>query len=414
MKKLFILLITYHLSLIAYHSKADYWTQKANFPGTNRFGCFSFSIGSKGYIGCGYDSNWAVTQTFWEYDQQSNSWTQKADFDSSARVYATGFSIGNMGYAGLGVSPASGWMQDFHQYNPATNTWSLIADYGGGQRSEACSFVINGKAYVGTGTGTVAPWTFNDLWEYDPITNAWTVKSPYPGTARIKALGFAAGPYGYIVTGYSGSAYFSDIWEYNPVTDSWLQKTNFTFDPRGGSAGFTLFNKIYLGTGINHPSTGSNYPSKDWQKYDPVLNQWTQKNSLIGYPRSESSYFAINNEGYLGIGLNGNFLYSDFWQYTGDPLSIEEDGAENVLYNIYPNPAEDYIIISSETGVKEKINITITNTEGKKIFTQQLTTMPGHPGSYRETIDISHYSQGIYFVELKTSTEKAVKKFVKE
>src|SRR5205085_1908112 len=135
----------------------------------------------------------------------------------------------------------------------------------------------------------------------------------FPGLARIKALGFGAGNYGYITTGYAGTTYFSDIWEYNPVTDSWLQKTNFIFDPRGGAAGFTLFDKIYSGTGINHPSMGTNYPSKDWQKYDPGLNQWTQKNSLIGFPRSESGYFSINNEGYLGIGLNGNFLYSDFW-----------------------------------------------------------------------------------------------------
>jgi len=31
------------------------WKKKANFGGTKRYGAVGFSIGSKGYIGTGYD-----------------------------------------------------------------------------------------------------------------------------------------------------------------------------------------------------------------------------------------------------------------------------------------------------------------------------------------------------------------------
>jgi N-acetylneuraminic acid mutarotase len=410
MKKLFTLL-SLSLSLSFSLVKADFWTQKASFPGTNRIGCFSFTIGSKGYWGCGYDTNWTPTRTFWEYDKQFNTWTQKATFPDSARVYATGFSILNKGYAGLGVSPAMGWMEDFWEYDPATNAWSPIADFGGGQRSEACSFVVNNKAYVGTGTGVVAPYTFNDLWEYDPLTNIWTPKASLPGAARIKALGFTAGAYGYIVTGYAATNYFSDLWEYNPVTDSWLQKMNFTGDPRGGAAGVTLYNKIYLGTGNNQPATGSAYASKDWWKYDPLLNQWTPKNSFAGAPRYETGYFAIDNKGFVGIGVKANIQYSDFWEYTGDPLGVEQIPINNLQFTISPNPANEFIVIRYALAEKENIEICITNARGEKVYLQK----PGSRFPAPETkINISKFSQGIYFVDLSNGVEKAVKKFLKE
>src|SRR6185295_18974840 len=83
-------------------AKADFWTQKASFPGNNRDFPFSFSIGSKGYVGCGQDTNGNVLSDFWEYDPSSNTWAQKADFGGAPRWTATGFSIGNKGYAGLG------------------------------------------------------------------------------------------------------------------------------------------------------------------------------------------------------------------------------------------------------------------------------------------------------------------------
>ena len=39
---------------------------------------------------------------FWEYDPIANTWTQKADFGGTARAVAVGFSIGSKGYIGTG------------------------------------------------------------------------------------------------------------------------------------------------------------------------------------------------------------------------------------------------------------------------------------------------------------------------
>ncbi|MEP7168702.1 MAG: T9SS type A sorting domain-containing protein [Bacteroidota bacterium] len=410
MKKLFTLIYL----ITAFSAKADSWTQKATFAGPNRIGCFSFSIGTKGYFGCGYDTTWGVTQKFWEYNQQTNSWTQKADYPDSARIYATGFSIANYGYAGIGVSPAGGWMTDFWKYDPGANTWSSIDSFPGGGRSEACSFVINNKAYVGTGTGSVAPYIFNDLWEYDPLTNAWTSKASFPGLPRTKAIGFADVNYGYIVTGSASGIYFSDMYQYNPVTDSWIPKTNFTGDPRAGAAGFSLYNKLYLGTGLNHSATGTSYASNDWWQYNPDSNQWKQIIIFPSYPRYETGYFTINNKGYVGTGVKINVQYSDFWEYTPNAPNAIDEGASapgGLQFTITPNPVKEMLIINYPFLENKNSAIVIKDLRGKIVYSlPQETRITNH----ETKINISGLSQGIYLVELSGEKEKTVKKFMKE
>ena len=43
-----------------------------------------------------------IKKDFWEYDPAANAWTQKADFGGTARYCAVGFSIGSKGYIGTG------------------------------------------------------------------------------------------------------------------------------------------------------------------------------------------------------------------------------------------------------------------------------------------------------------------------
>ena len=50
----------------------------------------------------GRDGMVQFRKDFWEYDPAANTWTQKADFGGTARYYAVGFSIGSKGYIGTG------------------------------------------------------------------------------------------------------------------------------------------------------------------------------------------------------------------------------------------------------------------------------------------------------------------------
>src|SRR5256885_2241119 len=112
MKTLFTLFFIFCFLFV----KGDYWTRKADFGGTGRAIAFSFSIGTKGYVGCGWDSTLMGLRDFWEYDPSNNSWSQKADFGGTGRIAAISFSILGKGYAGMG-DDGTNLLQDLWEYD---------------------------------------------------------------------------------------------------------------------------------------------------------------------------------------------------------------------------------------------------------------------------------------------------------
>ena len=78
-------------------SKADYWTQKANYSGAYISNAIAFTIGTKGYVGLGVDSLSAYHNDFWEYETVTNTWTQKANFPGTPRLGASAIAIGRYG-----------------------------------------------------------------------------------------------------------------------------------------------------------------------------------------------------------------------------------------------------------------------------------------------------------------------------
>ena len=101
-----------------YNPTSNSWTKKADFGGAARISAAAFSIGSRGYIGTGqpYDANNGKLKDFWEYSPESDSWLQKADFGGNERSNATGFSIGTRGYIGCGNINGQEQTNDFWEY----------------------------------------------------------------------------------------------------------------------------------------------------------------------------------------------------------------------------------------------------------------------------------------------------------
>src|SRR3972149_4280022 len=96
------------------------WSQKADFGGAGRQGAVGFSIGTKGYIGAGFDGGGMIYYSdLWEWNQATNTWTQKASL-LTPRYQGIGFSIGTKGYMGTGWD-AIGGKADFWEWDKATN-----------------------------------------------------------------------------------------------------------------------------------------------------------------------------------------------------------------------------------------------------------------------------------------------------
>jgi hypothetical protein len=340
------------------------WTQKANFGGSARSSCISFSIGSKGYIGSGRSATNQNEIDFWEYDPQNDTWSQKADMSNTGRSFGLGFSIGNKGYAGLGIiysDPKS----DFWEYDPQNNTWTQKAFYPGTGKLSCVGFSIDNFGYIGTGSpsGPIGYET-KEFWQYNPANDSWTRKADFAGKPRDRAVGFSIFSKGYIGTGYSSTGSFNDFWEYNPVNDSWTEKTSFPVLNRNNAVGFSTSSRGYIGMGYINQT--------DFWQYNPTNDSWLQVAGFRGEGRVFGTGFSIGNNGYVGmgytVGTKGTILYKDIWKYEEDvTLGLNQQYFQN-KFEVYPNPASNFINLSNnDVNIIETI---LYNTEGK----QQLKT----------------------------------------
>jgi hypothetical protein len=79
-------------------------------------------------------------------------------------------------------------------------------------------------------------------------------------------------------------------------------------------------------------------------------------------------------------------------------------------FTISPNPAKDFIVINYPLTGKEKVEITVTDVAGKKVYQTPLTPK----GEPEMKISLEDLKAGIYFVEVNNGKQKGVRKFLKE
>ncbi|MBK8872823.1 MAG: T9SS type A sorting domain-containing protein [Bacteroidia bacterium] len=411
MRTLFILLFTFSFLIV----KADFWTQKANYPGGARIFSVGFSIGNKGYIGTGFDL-FGDTSAFWEFDPGLNIWNQKTNFLGMMRETAVSFVIGNKGYVCTG-GDYDNFIDhvDLWAYDPALNSWTQKADFGGSGRGSAAGFALLGKGYVGTGVDQSAT-QFKDFWEYDPVSNNWTQKADFGGLEHYLGTGFAIGTKGYICVGTDHSLWplgNNELWEYDPILDLWSQKANFGGIGRTEICSFVLCNNGYVGTGTTRIGNFNEARSDFW-KYDATTDTWTQVASFSGGVREGAVGFAIANKGYVGTGFandNFNFIEDDFWEYTPDglcPTGLEDLQDNYLKFSIWPNPAIDKLLISFYSLPKSTVSVIIKNSLGEKIFSLHDQNMLSDL-----QIPVANFQSGIYFVEVSDGKNETLRKFVK-
>lgn len=247
--------------MMEYNLARRYWTQKADLPGAARSSAVAFSIGTKGYVGTGYDGSVRLND-FWEYDQALNQWTQKTSFAGTARYDAVAFVLNGKGYVGCGTD--GNYLKDMWQFDPSGNggqgSWEQKASVGGSKRSAAMAFVVNNTAYVfgGNNNGEIQ----QDLWAYNESDNLWEEKNKiydatddsfdddYGSIARQNGVTFIIDNLVYLATGEGGSGSInSTTWRYDPTSDRWIEKTAFEGTGRTGAIAFTLQNRGFVGTG---------------------------------------------------------------------------------------------------------------------------------------------------------------------
>jgi len=260
-----------------YHTENNYWEKCAGMPAApeapRRNGAVGFSVGSKGYVTTGYDSdNFVYLKDTWEFDpsvtgtdSDGNSvigvWTKMDDFKGDARTKAVAFSIGDYGYVGTGKND-DGQYKDFWRFNPnaaSGSQWEETRGFGGYKREGSTVFVIDNVAYLCCGYSNSDGLT-DDMWKFDPsqatgVEGGWTklrdiydsnsdesYDDDYTDIMRTNAAAFVIDGRGYLVTGeYGTGTYRTNYWIYDPTTDLWYGEdlTPFEGTSRINAIGFS-------------------------------------------------------------------------------------------------------------------------------------------------------------------------------
>lgn len=118
---------------------------------------------------------------------------------------------------------------------------------------------------------------------------------------------------------------------------------------------------------------------------------------------SDSQGKIIFNQADFGFGAETTFNAS---QNSGT-IEVLQD----VALNIAPNPVTDYINLNLDLGKSKNLSLTITNTAGQPVRTQQLRGLV--VGHNNVSLDASDISSGLYFVTLQDETGSLTSRFVK-
>ncbi len=287
------------------------WTHLDDLSFTVRTYMTSFIINDIGYLGTGtLESPRTYYSDFYKYDPATAALTGIKDHPI-AKYGATSFVINGIGYVGAGRDSV-GPRKDFYKYDPGNDAWTEIKELLGIARIWPTSFVINGIGYVGLGT----PVNLVDFYKYTPGTDTWTQIADFLGSGRHGSFGFTYNSEGYVGLGMNanGTEYYSDIYKYSPGTNTWTQLNDFPGTARAHSISFMINNIFYMGMGLFSGTETGNTTREFW-KYDPTTDVWTQLDLFLGPARHGAIGFVVGNRGYGGTGLSGITHYNDLWQY---------------------------------------------------------------------------------------------------
>lgn len=144
-------------------------------------------------------------------------------------------------------------------------------------------------------------WSFSQEWvEVSNLPNFFQTDHSFA---------FGINGKGYIVSGNSNQGRRDDFYEYDPIADEWTQKDDFPGGERGFAIGDIMDGKAYFGFGTD----GFDYLNDLWV-FDPATDEWTELASCECSGRVHPAMVAIDGKIYVGLGGN-DFNLNDWWEY---------------------------------------------------------------------------------------------------
>lgn len=320
------------------------------------------------------------------------------------------FFIGAAGNSGVTtVAYPAGWEEVFgigavnaEDPNKAiwsgSNTGSTLDFVADGQNARVMA--ANGTFSTGNGTSFSSPIVAGavaHLVAQDPTANFQTIYNRLKGGAKdLGATGFD-NSYGWGYARTASSLKYAVV-EDVPLTIDCAGNSNYTynFTPKFyNHATKTVNRKCYYPNGQQVPFITNGDGTVTFQVVINTNNGFSATNPAVNRLRYEFTP--------LGYASCLTSIKSKPITITNlGTLSIQETSLAD-RFTIYPNPANDFIVINNPNWIKNKTIYSITGQLVKKENNQN------------EKIDISDLQQGVYLLEIETNeNQKVMKKIIKE
>jgi hypothetical protein len=133
-----------------------------------------------------------------------------------------------------------------------------------------------------------------------------------------------------------------------------------------------------------------------------------------GGPNDVGEFFVANNPAAVDInGTNPEYTIPSL-TYPDKTVNVEtltHKDYNEVLFDVYPNPAQDHVNIELTTAqANSKGSYTIFGVIGNVIVHKELN---GINSNYKESIDISSFAKGLYTIQMNVNGVVSTKKIIK-
>jgi N-acetylneuraminic acid mutarotase len=173
------------------------------------------------------------------------------------------------------------------------------------------------------------------------IGQTWDTKASLPNNiGKHHPVTFGIDGFGYSVTGTSAASQTSkDFYKYDPANDSWSQLTDFPGAARSFAIGQAYEGKAYMGFGYQFSFLN------DLWEFDPITDSWTQLASCPCEGRRHPAFIVAKDRIFVGLGDGNSGNLKDWWSYdiATDTWSQEADLPGPVRHHPYMFAAGDHI-----------------------------------------------------------------------
>lgn len=349
-------------------------------PGLAGYRNFDFQVVQNTYYVLSIQSNPYEHNKVLKSSDFGNSWIELYD---TAGLFMTltmldttfGIMTGTFGAYAITQGSDANWMMQDSLYSSITAS----AIYGD---STILMMTIGGVAYLSEDRGQNWNWVTG-------ISNIFR-KIQYINEDTIYAISQQGSNKSYFYYSFNGG--------YN-----WSWTTVGHHNPSSTTSYYGLMYDMHFDTPQHGYLVGNLYGTSIISETNDYGQTWTPW--VIPYNNKLLSLLNINDSiAFIG-GSNGLLLKWDKTIPLTNVLGIEDAHIDS-NFSIYPNPANENITIQMSENPDGAI-IIITNTMGQTVYRKNVT-------GNSATISLSEFLNGIYFVEVQTGNQRAVKKVIVE